>query len=284
MLDNPLIARLALDWLRAEHLARVAKGEAADTFVADPDELSVASDRVYQICSGEVRWSDCGPGDKAVWRGRLRDVEKFEQLWRSDPTPQRNLQELTADAERRRNNPNLLPNYPGPGDRNQPFNVGGDFAADRPRTGPQLHGYRQRNWHNWFDTVTVDRQVNTYYRLFGNENVGNPWKTSLQVAGQLGSDSTGVILSWYASITTMNALRWAADNVQAQMVIGDRPQGAPTFFRDLFVGIALLRPWIIPIRQNVSMQITCRKIEEVATLEPFEMTFHLDGLLTTDAQ
>ncbi len=47
--------------------------------LTDGDLYALAVPRVRQLFAGEVRWSETSPGDKAIWRGRPRDVEHTPQ-------------------------------------------------------------------------------------------------------------------------------------------------------------------------------------------------------------
>ncbi len=309
----PLVAKLALEWLRAEHAARRAKGEEIASFIPpaedddeDPD-LMVAADRVYAICAGDVRWSNCSPGDKAIWRGRMRDVEKFEQLWRTDPGPRRLVEARIADeeaADRR-----AQANYPGPQGR---MPTAPDLAAVDDARAPRGQGNRRllgdgvrnRRWWNWYDTIRCRRTMNPSTYLFGDQstgggNIGNFFLTNLQVARRLASDETVVITSFYASVSSLDGLRWGADNVIVQWTMGEMPAGPPMFLRDLFMGIVPLRPIVVPVRQTFYPRVDVRNLDGLhleeddlartgphmfhrERVEPFDLTIHCEGLITRD--
>lgn len=281
LLDSPLIAKLALEWLRAEHAARVA--ETGENFVPSEDELAIAQDRVFQVCMGEVRWSECGPGDKAIWKGRMRDVERFEQMWRTSPRLVKNRDELDAADEREEARRRL--NYPGPQGRGvrTPFDQALEDQSRSRRRVVRRHAV-------WYDTVGFQRTGNRIStRLFGNENIGNFFLTNLQVPGRLASDQTAIILSFSVSVSSMAALRWAADHVAITFIMGEMPNGpGPMFVRDLFMGIPLLQPITVPVRQTVSAQVNVCGLTADAGLpdgiDPFTLTFHMEGLSTWDIQ
>lgn len=46
--------------------------------LAEGDLIARALPRVVAVFSGEVRWSEASAGDKAIWRGRPRDIESFQ--------------------------------------------------------------------------------------------------------------------------------------------------------------------------------------------------------------
>lgn len=50
------------------------------------DILAIAVPRVLAVFSGEVRWSEASPGDKAIWRGRPRDIEAWQKTRRGGTT------------------------------------------------------------------------------------------------------------------------------------------------------------------------------------------------------
>jgi hypothetical protein len=63
------------------------QGSSAPTMekrVWTPDELAEATDRVLEVIRGDVRWRDATPGDRAVWKGRMRNVEMFGRGWRRE--------------------------------------------------------------------------------------------------------------------------------------------------------------------------------------------------------
>jgi len=309
---NPTIARIALDWFTAERkalateirsIARDAKidGRLAESekieLEADagggaptPDELMIATDRVYQVLRGEVRWSEASPGDRAVWRGRMRDIEKFESWWRQtihddDAAMVSPIDEAELPpVPRRRQDRSQLQNYPTRAGRQ-----GGVYEGDAvqqwpvPQRSPRLRGYRERRWWNFYDTARFEpeRPWHASEWLFGNKNVGDRFLTNLDVAGQFGHDTSFVILAFYVDISDLDALRWVASNTMFQFFIGARPETPCMFVRDLFMGIPLRRPLIIPPRQNFSCRLDYKE-RPPADLGPFDLVFHVDGLLTTD--
>ncbi len=69
---------------------------------------------------------------------------------------------------------------------------------------PRLHGVRERlyvNHHDcWFygSPTVVGGELGQRERLFGNKNIGTPALCSLQVPGQMGSETSFIVLNWYA--------------------------------------------------------------------------------------
>lgn len=100
---------------------------------------------------------------------------------------------------------------------------------------PRLAGVKERRHQPFWDTLirttgtVVTPQIQSSSRLFGNANVGNLALTNLQVAGQLASDQTYVILAlrtWlFFDGTNRRALYL---NTSAQLYwtlnVGDKPQ------------------------------------------------------------
>lgn len=61
--------RFALIWYEAEY--------PGIKWTTINDRLAEGVPRVRKVFSGEVRWSEASPGDKAVWVGRPRNVEQY---------------------------------------------------------------------------------------------------------------------------------------------------------------------------------------------------------------
>lgn len=309
---NPTIARMALHWLRAEHQSQLAKDGVPDDVAerdmlhvyaedrlrgaAKDEEIVIAADRVYQVMSGEVRWSECSPGDRAIWKGQFRDIGKFEQLWREDPAVERAVANFERQAEEQRRaeaDPAYRPNYPGPEGRQGPLPQGaGTYEGDNvtpPRGQGQrrlLQGGRSRQWMNIYDTIKLSRDHALRHGMFfgagAEQRIGNTWLTNLQVPGYFASDQTFVGLAYYVSLSSLDALRFAADNIHCAIWIGDKPQhGGPMFVRDLFMGVVPKRPLIIQVRQLFRVEVELRR-PVPDDIEPFELAFHVDGLATRD--
>lgn len=62
---------------------------------------------------------------------------------------------------------------------------------------PRLHSYRERLYANIYDCAALD-DGQDWRHIFGNSNVGDQFRTNLQVAGQIGFDQTFVICNIYA--------------------------------------------------------------------------------------
>lgn len=82
---------------------------------------------------------------------------------------------------------------------------------------PRLHGYRERRYANFYDSVDVPSMRSTE-ALFGNANVGNRERCNLQIAGQTGSDQTLVIVNVYVRT---NICRQPKMNVGTAEVVRD---------------------------------------------------------------
>jgi hypothetical protein len=106
---------------------------------------------------------------------------------------------------------------------------------------PRLAGVRQRQHQPIYDSLVRDTgplatPINATSRLFGTANVGDLGRTNLEVAGQLASDQTYVVLSLRAWLffDGTNA-RANYNGVTSQLtwtfVLGDRPQfEAPSWY------------------------------------------------------
>ena len=145
-----------------------------------------------------------------------------------------------------------------------------------------LQGHRSRCWANWYDTIEITREHALRHTMFyaASHRIGNFFLTNLHVPGFLASDSA-IVTAYYVSLSSLDALRYAADNVICTVVLGEKPQHGPMFVRDLFMGIVPLRPLIVPVRQTVRVEVERRKPlpEDV---EPFELAFHMDGVVSRD--
>jgi hypothetical protein len=190
---------------------------------------------------------------------------------------------------------------------------------------PRLHGVRERRHQPVWDTLirttgvpTTPVQPQTF--MFGNANVGQLSLTNLQVAGQLASDQTYVILAMRAWLffdgTNSRALyQGVTSQLYFTLSLGDKPQfSAPAWYYPAGGGVfgfdsttpvynhglpgqseilKLARPIIIPVRQNiqVSAQFFSVGSTNVVTLmnagaadDQKVVLFMLDGLQTRDVQ
>ena len=190
---------------------------------------------------------------------------------------------------------------------------------------PRLHGYRERLHQPVWDTLmrtTGDPQnplVNST-KLFGNANIGNLALTNLQVAGQLASDQTYVILAlrcWLFFDGTNRRANYL--NVASQLfwtlIVGNKPMfQAPCWYHPAGGGIwgfdstasifsngtpeqssilKLARPIIVPVRQNFAAQADFFAIGSTSALDGLNagatddiknIMYMLDGLQTRDVQ
>lgn len=151
---------------------------------------------------------------------------------------------------------------------------------------PRIANVRERRHQPFWDTLihvtgnpTTALQNST--NLFGNSNVGNLALTNLQVAGQLASDQTYVILALRAWLYFNGTNRRANylhvnDQLYWTLIVGEKPMfqapcwyfpsGGGTWGYDATTsvfnnGVAsqeailkLARPIIVPVRQNFSVQ------------------------------
>lgn len=190
---------------------------------------------------------------------------------------------------------------------------------------PRIHGVRERRHQPFWDTLvrttgnpspTIQNQT----KLFGNSNVGNLSLTNLQVAGQLASDQTYVILAlrcWLYFDGTNRRANYV--NVASQLYftlnVGDKPMfQAPCWYYPSGGGIwgfdsttsvftlghpsqdailKLARPIVVPVRQNfnvsadffaVGTTVALDLLNSGATDDQKVIMYMLDGLQTRDVQ
>jgi len=157
-------------------------------------------------------------------------------------------------------------------------------------------------------------------RLFGNANVGNLSLTNLQVAGQLASDQTYVILSlrcwlFFEGTNARTNYQQVTSQLYFTLNLGDKPQfQAPIWYTPSGGGLwgfdsttpvftlgdptqeailKLARPIVVPVRQNfnVNMEFFAVGTTDALTLlnggaadDQKVIMFMIDGLQTRDVQ
>lgn len=190
---------------------------------------------------------------------------------------------------------------------------------------PRLHGYRERLHQPVWDTLirtvgTPATPIVNSTKLFGNANIGNLALTNLQVAGQLASDQTYVILAlrcWLFFDGTNRRTNYL--NVTSQLfwtlTVGNKPMfQAPCWYHPAGGGVwgfdsttsifnlgtpeqgailKLARPIIVPVRQNFAASADFFAIGAVSALDQLNagatddvknIMYMLDGLQTRDVQ
>jgi len=190
---------------------------------------------------------------------------------------------------------------------------------------PRLAGVRQRRHQPFWDSLvrtTGDPTplIQNSTRLFGNANVGNLALTNLEVAGQLASDQTYVVLAlrallFFDGTNARTNYQGVANQLIFTITMGDRPQFvAPTWYFPAGGGIwgfdsatpvfnngvpsqealmKLARPIIIPVRQNFSVTaeffpigatVALNLLNAGATDDQKVIAFFLDGMQTRDVE
>ncbi len=190
---------------------------------------------------------------------------------------------------------------------------------------PRLAGVRERRHQPFWDTLirttgdpTPTLQAST--RLFGNANVGNLSLTNLQVAGQLASDQTYVVLAMRAFLffdgtNARENYQGVSSQLYFTLTLGDKPQFvAPCWYFPAGGGVygsdatdavfnngypsqsaimKLARPIILPVRQNFNVNCeffavgatsALNLLNSGATDDQKVILFMLDGLQTRDVQ
>jgi len=190
---------------------------------------------------------------------------------------------------------------------------------------PRLHNYRERRHQPIWDTLvrSTDSPSTTIQPstlLFGNANVGNLALTNLQVAGQLASDQTYVILAlrcwlYFDGANARTFYQQVSSQLYFTLTLGDKPQFvAPCWYHPAGGGVfgfdatdsvfnngwpsqdsilKLARPIIIPVRQNISVNAqffsvgttnVLTLLNAAATDDQMVVMYMIDGLQTRDVQ
>lgn len=200
------IKRAALYWYNAECTA----DSSLPWNLTCGDIYALAIPRVRAVFAGEVRWSETGPGDKAIWRGRPRDIEAA----------------TTAEE-----------------------------------------------WFNVYDTISFDERtpVGTH-KLFGVENIGNVWRSNLQVPGQILCEHAALVHHMYAEVSRdLVATDQSLVTLHVgRKVISTRP------LRDLVCQVVRLGT-TIPRHHDVGVFIDYPR-----RLAPIDIVIHLEGSLLSE--
>jgi hypothetical protein len=102
---------------------------------------------------------------------------------------------------------------------------------------PRLHGYRERLYANFYDAVSILKMDDGFDRLFGNRNVGTAHLTNIACAGQLGYDSTFVLINVYTRTNIAKPRPTLGDAKQKEVrelfVAGHDGDAIGTLLRDL---------------------------------------------------
>jgi hypothetical protein len=190
---------------------------------------------------------------------------------------------------------------------------------------PRLHGVRERRHQPFWDSLirttgdpTTPIQNNT--KLFGNANVGNLSLTNLQVAGQLASDQTYVVLAlrcylFFDGTNARNNYQRVSNQLYFTLVVGEKAMfQAPAWYHPSGGGVygfdaqnavynlgeptqqailKLARPVIVPVRQNFSVSAEFFPVGTTSALDLLNngatddqkvIMYMIDGLQTRDVQ
>jgi hypothetical protein len=190
---------------------------------------------------------------------------------------------------------------------------------------PRLHGVKERLHQPFWDTLVrttgpLATPIQQTSRLFGNANVGNLSLTNLQVAGQLASDQTYVILAlraWLYFDGTNRRTNYlqVASQLYFTLTIGNKPLfQAPCWYYPSGGGVwgfdsttsifnlgdptqesilKLARPIMVPVRQNFAVEAQFFTVGTTNVLTNLNagaaddqkvIMFVIDGLQTRDVQ
>lgn len=190
---------------------------------------------------------------------------------------------------------------------------------------PRLHGVRERQHQPIWDTLvrstgSPSTPIAAQTFLFGNANVGNLALTNLQVAGQLASDQTYVVLAlrcwlYFDGTDARQLYQQVTSQLYFTFQLGDKPQfTAPCWYHPAGGGVfgfdantavfnhgmptqeailKLARPIIIPVRQNIQVNAQFFPVgttdvrdllNSAATDDQMVIMYMIDGLRTRDVQ
>ncbi len=192
---------------------------------------------------------------------------------------------------------------------------------------PRLHGVRERRHQPFWDTlvrttgvIAAPATIGASTRLFGNANVGNLSLTNLQIAGQLASDQTYVILAlrcwmFFDGTNARTNYQQVSSQLYFTLNVGDKPQfQAPIWYVPAGGGVfgfdattpifnngwpsqdallKLARPIVVPVRQNFNVNLEFFTVGATDALTLINggaaddqkvVMFMLDGLQTRDVQ
>jgi hypothetical protein len=190
---------------------------------------------------------------------------------------------------------------------------------------PRLHGVRERRHQPFWDSLTrttgdPSPAIQNNTKLFGNANVGNLSLTNLQVAGQLASDQTYVILAlrcylFFDGTNARNNYQRVSNQLYFTLVVGEKAMfQAPCWYHPSGGGVwgfdsqnaiynlgeptqqailKLARPIIVPVRQNFSVSAEFFPVGTTSALDLLNagatddqkiIMYMIDGLQTRDVQ
>lgn len=254
---------------------------------------------VLEVYTGNVRWRDATPAERAVWVGRPRNPETWTRY---------------GPEGRKRSNEHFLRAYSAHCDelghqwighdeattctrclltRHELYEAGAEFWEPRPRQPrPGLHGYRERMWWNIYDTVTIPVDAMGLiaprphgpassnvglFRAFTNTNIGDFERTNCEVGGQFAGETFVVVDFYVVPKCSADHVPW--DAVSAKLIVGNKHATPLLPLPELFMGCALWeRPYVIPVRQSYCVEIWRHR----PISEPLDLVVHLEGLLTRD--
>lgn len=266
-MSDDIIAVMALQWITAE---REARGEDS-TLGTTSDDIAIASDHVYNVLAGNVRWSDAGPGDRAIWRGRFRDVEKFDRWWASR-SPARASDVTPVDTRDFSDDPY---NQQSPQPRR---------AARQPSVAvPKRH--RDRMYANYYDTVVFsDRRIEPgdldcpgRARVFGPVHIGMPRLCNLVVPGRI-QDEFWIDTMYCRTTASVWQLAEIADHVTVALQL-HKTIHPTVHLRELVMGIPVKQ--LLPPQTNFELHVWRHSFPR--KIPSIEVSFHLEGILIRDS-
>jgi hypothetical protein len=200
---------------------------------------------------------------------------------------------------------------------------------------PRITGTRERRHQPIYDSLlrrvggdaasggpAENTTIQSSTKLFGNANVGNLARTNLQVAGQLASDQTYIVMAlrcfmYFVGTNAVELFQQVSSQLTFTFTLGDKPQFvAPAWYLPAGGGVyggggatsdaqlsngwpsqdailKLARPIVIPVRQNISVDAQFFSVGSTSALttingaaedDQMSLIYMIDGIQTRDVQ
>lgn len=254
-----MIEMMAVHWYTAEKIANTEHGALWPKWAELPiGRRDIILKRVKDVLDGEVRRSECGPGDLAIWHGRFRTAPKYVPF----SMPQA-AEDFSGEATKRLRGIRSVLYY----------NFFDSLDIQRP------------------DFGRLETRVST--RLFNNNNVGDLSRCNLQVGSQMPGDATWRNQFWYAETQMYPDMTDIMEYVFSKAVVTCCVNDRPVQQKRLVELIRWPQPldFMMPPRSNYSMNVDFfgdslkAMFEAMKKRDPereMRLFLHLEGWLNRD--